>query len=513
MVSARIHGDGAGKAKAWLRRLAGWLVALLAGVALLVGYLARDHTPPATRADLAEARARARLAACLIGQPPGPTAAPLLRATQIASHDDPAWPKRCIPYAKELERLDESPTSSPSTALANDDPFEVLDVSVSHAIETANNDLDFAAVTRDVPRPRPAPVLPEPGTLHEDSVDQSTGDPDLQLRFDDDAVCQLAAKDGGLEPIARCSFVADRLGFGDRRRHVELVPSTGGAPPLAFAAWREIAGWSDGRPVVAGKLESTWRTGDRTFALAAAPRPSLLVHDANGTRTLALDRPRTVAGARLFAGHLVWHERGTLYARALGESLGPVVTIGKGDAPSRSTCVAGDTAALILRDDRHLALRVGERWAVVGPISAEGRLHCLAGRAVIAHVETSRRDNAVITRTDCTLAGCTDARVELAARSEAAVAVPVGDETLVAWAHDAIWMVRGPLAALPTAKRVPVVNGFGVSARYVPYSRLVQRMHAYVRGESVVLLLASAGEPFAVHVRGDKLEAVRVVYD
>ena len=506
MVKARIHGDRAGTVRAWLRRLGGWLVAALCGLALLVWYVAREHPETAERSSRdAELRAEARLAACLIGSRPGPDADQLLRATAIAAHADPTWPKRCVPYARELEKIGDR-YQNVSTALERDRHAVFATGDVASAISTRNTRIDFERITRDVPRPPPAPALPQPGLLHGEWLDEATGDPDLQLRLEEVA-CQLAAVDGGLEPVARCSFVVDRLA----PRSLELVAATGGGPPLAFSRGREVAEWSDGRSLITADVVRPWRAGTHVFAIAPHPRPTLWIHDGTATRTIAIDRPRTLGDAFNIGGNLVWRERGGLYARSLGETLGAVVEIAKGAfEPRRRGCAAANVAALVVRSENtHLALRIGERWALVGPIADDHALHCTNTGAVLTHVA-----DGVVERTDCTLAGCTSAKIELPAAkpSELAIAVPVGEETAVIWVYDAVWMVRGRLAELAAAKRVPLFNGYGGSAPYTPNSELVQRLRGHARGASLVLILGSL-EPRAIHVRGDRVEPVRVVFD
>ena len=510
MVKARVHGDCAGTAGAWVRRLAGWLVAALCGIALLVWYVTHDFPAPKDGAEKqAERRARARLSACLIGLPPGHNADAHLRATAIAAHDDATWPKRCVPYARELEQATRRYAAHLSSELQRDDRASLPSHDVATAISAASTGIDFERVTRDVPRPPPAPLLPEPGLLHGEWVDETTGDPDLQLRFEDVA-CQLAAVDGGLEPVARCSFVVDRLARS--LRSLALVPATGGAPPLVLVRGDEIAGWRDGTPLITADVLRSWRDGTRVLAVTAGPRPTLWLHDGTAARAIAIDRPRTLTDASVAGGHLVWRERGGLFARALGDTLGPVVEVAK-DAhdPTNRSCATAGVTALVVRtaDGSHLALRIGERWAVVGPIAQRHALHCTSHSAVLTHVE-----DGVVERTDCTLAGCTSAKIALPAakRSALAIAVPLGDETAVVWVYDAVWMVRGRLADLPAAKRMPLFNGYGGSAPYTANSELVQRLQGHARGESLVVILGSI-EPRAIHVRGDRVEPVRVVLD
>jgi hypothetical protein len=495
-----------------MRRFGGFLIIVAVGASLIAWYVLRDHPDADALRDQAKARTRARFVACLIGQPASDRSNQRLRAVMLASHDDPTWPKRCIPYAKAAEKA----TGEKSSAV----PFldgtkreEVFETQVTSLLYPRSDKVDFAAVTRDVPRPKEPTHATDLGHLHTSFVDDAVGDTDLTAILGREVACRFAPKDGGLEPIARCSFLAD----GVRVRRPIIVKGSG---EVLVHDYKSVFSWRTGARLMERPLAiSPARSGDTILGLAEGKRATLLVQEGGKLRELALDRPANPRGELTLASdQLVWLERGHVFARALLPVPGPVTDLGVApDGIIRRSCAANGTVAVILEvdntNDWQLALRVGDRWKLVGPIPVtdRSRLECQKDRAVVM---TIAQDGATltITRADCTLEGCKPASVELARQAKVIDVVPDGDEVVLVWAHDAVWMARGRLADLAGAKRIALYDGIGTLDHYIANSKLVQGIRVFVRGASTIVLLQSSGT-LAVHARDGRVERVRPIYE
>lgn len=492
-----------------MRRYAGFLIIVALGASLIAWYVLRTHRDPRDVKRETEARLRARFAACMLGQPANERYDRRLRAVMVASHDDPTWPKRCIPYGNAaLKATGENGTVEPYLSSGN-----LFDPVVTTLLSPRSVDVDFAAATREVPRPREPTMPTDLPRLHASFVEEATGETDLAVMLGREVACRFAPKDGGLEPIARCSFVADGV---RRDRRPELVKGSG---EILLHDYRTVTSWRTGTKLLERPLEvKPTRSGNTLLAIAQSKRPTLVVLDGGAPRDVALDRPATTTGEVALAGdQLVWYERGHVFARALLPAVGPVVDLGPAPAGIiRQSCTASSTVAAVLdvdgKEQWQLALRVGDRWTLSAPIPVtnRSRLHCQADRAVVMTVD--HEEALTVQRVDCTPAGCTPASVEMRTRAGEVAAVPDGNDVVLVWAHEAVWMVRAPLVELPKAKRIALSEGYAPSVRFIPNSPLVQGLAAYVRGVSTIVLLQSSGT-LAVHVRDGRVEPVRAIYE
>lgn len=503
---------------AWLRRNA--VVVVLGAIAagLVTWMFTRASAQPH---DVSIARAR--LSACLLGEPvthtdPGQAK---LRTFELAGAPD--WPQRCAPYATALEhalsRPDHEHDAAASTALAKGDPFDFSVASLLRA------DLDepiasLAEAAHDVPRPPAPPPFARdvPGIIANADSPIELGDPDLALMFRDQLHCRLAAHAAGLEPVAHCSYVAD------------AVANT---PP-----WSPILAAGDLDALTDDGLYSL-ATGARLVAARSAARASSVagtrfVWPADATRTSVIRRSpdgatntlrlphKLDASATLVRDQLLWTENERVVGVSLaGAAAGHVYEVAKAaHLPEAETCATDDVAGVLLvagENEYRVAAFINGAWRVSDP-GPRYRLLC-AGGAVIG-LSTGLEGGALaIDRVDCNATGCVATKGTVDHIPEPYAVGAIGSDTIVVWIGKLVHGVSGPLAQLSTAKPFLIYDGHNadhifdedVSKGRRP-SELVQGIDVIGRGASAIVVLHGDTVKL-VHVREGKAERVNVVFD
>lgn len=491
-------------------------------IVLLVWYLARSYGDHRNLGRLAYARAR--LAACLVGEPVDRHGADQTRLRAIQLAGAPDWPKRCATYAADVETALGSTRSSvaePGPAVLEAGKlfeFYHLESRVAELLTPGEDEPtpDWAQATRGVPLPpTPVTLATEVGVVARSDYDvQDTGEHDLVLQFREEATCRFAASAGGLEPIARCSYPADALALtsGDWR----LADSDAGADYViasdgvrAFATGERVlaSSWRADASVVNGAIYA-WPT-DAKLTTVARRAP-------DGKQSLL--RVPVPSEGQLLRDQLIWHSgKRVVAASVAGDKLGPVVEVAKLDvAPVTGGCFTSGIVAVQLEvaDDQYrLATFANDTWRV-GEVGPRYALKCEGGKVVGLH--TSRDDtNVKIDRIDCSSTGCATTTATVAGIDELYAVTAIGDATMLVWADTAIRAVTGPLAQLPTQKSVPLFDGFApdhMNEKQVDSAMLVQGLHAFGRGSSAIVLFGGDGVG-AIHVRDNKPERVQVVFE
>ncbi|MEO8844614.1 MAG: hypothetical protein ABI591_23940 [Kofleriaceae bacterium] len=447
-----------------------------------------------------------------------------LRAIQLAGAAD--WPKRCAPYAAAVEgalrheggsRHDEG-----SRQLADGKLFEHLSIdSDVEALLTPAADeriVALADVARDVPAP-PAPTL-----LAHDVVTVASrasqltelGDHDLALVLSEQVACRFAARDGGLDPVAHCSYPADA--FAQPRRwslvrtttaELQVVADDGirafATGELVLATTTPTAQASD----VAGSLFVWPRDATRTSVLRRAPTGATTIlplpHKLDGSATVVRDQ-------------LLWTEHGRVVGVDLsGPKVGPIYVVAKAaHLPEPVTCATTEIAAALVvsgDDTYRVAVLANGAWQ----LSATGPrydLHC-SGATVTGLTAEARSSGLEIARLDCTAAGCTPSTARIGHIAGPFAVAPIGSATIVVWVDDLVRGISGPLSGLATAKPFAIYDGSRfeqLSRRQTSATELIQGVDVVGRGASAIVVLHGDGVRL-VHVRDGKPERVDVVFD
>lgn len=507
---------------AWLRRNA--IVVALAAIAAGIATWAFTRTEPSSGSAAGVAKARARLSACLLDEPVSRTGpdVPRLRAIQLAGAPD--WPKRCAPYGAAVEHAlphtGGGRTDAASTDLLGGHLFKYL--SLERDIETllhpAEDEpiLALADVARDVPRPPAAPVIPREVASVTTSASAllGIGDPDLGLLIGNDLVCRFAARAGGLEPVAHCTFSADSLAY----ERTMPVPSTRVAD-LQLIAKDGIHAFASGERVIAATgAQQASNVGGRLFVWPAdATRTSVLRRDPDGTTTSLRLPHRIDETATLVGTQLLWYERDRVVGVSLdGRRVGPVYEVAKrSHLPVADVCASDDVAGALLVDEperyRVAAFSKGA-WRVSEP-GPRYTLSCAGGTVTGLSADT-RSVGLDVDRIDCGAAGCTSTHAEIPQVRSPFSVTASGADTIVVWVDDLVRGVRGPLSQLPSAKPFLIFDGssssdFGDDTLARP---LVQHVDVFGRGSSALVVLHS-DRLLLVHVRDGKPERVAVDFD
>jgi len=508
----------------WLRRNA--VIVVLAAVAAGIATWAFTRKPPELASQRAIATARARLSACLIGQPVSRESidGQRLRAIQLAHVED--WPKRCGPYAEEVERAlphhGGVATDDGSRALYGGHVFANYNVNhdVSSLLSPDDDEpiLALADVARDVPPP-PAPVL-LPREVVEVARRSSTpidvGEHDLGIVMPDEVACRFAARDGGLEPLAHCSYAADAL-MSERRW--ARVPSTS-ATDLALLAADGIRAFATGDRLAAGTRNSqAWEVAGTLYVFPAdATRTSVLRRDASGATTTLrlphhLDESATMVGTQL-----LWTE----HDRVVGVSLdaakpSSMYEVAKGvHLPEAAPCATADIAAALLvdKDDQaRVAVFSKGSWRVTEP-GPHYQLSC-TGATVTGLDADKRSTELAIERIDCNADRCTHSAGKMPSVTGAYAVAAAGSDTIVVWVGATVVGVEGPIASLATAKPFVIFDGStyeNLEAKEFSSSELVQHVDVFARGASMIVVVSGDGLEL-VHVRDGKPERVAVTFD
>ena len=510
----------------WWRRNA-VLVVLVAGALGLVVWYVCSWSLDSDLPRRGIAVARARLAACLTGiavdhERP---ATSRLRAIQLDATDD--WPKRCAPYAVELERLLATPahpsSNGASLALDRGKLFDLYSVqSDLSSLLTAVADEPIVPIgeqTRDVRPPPPPMTLPDELPAVASQLDPLVilGDQDLSLVIGDQIACRFVAHDGGLEATAHCRYPGDALVLG--RFGARYLRASSGSD-LAVVSGGLVRSFETGEPIL-GASSVVLAQEFAGSMLGWDPSHNAVVRrDPNGTLT-TLKLPHPLGGRAVLVGdQLVWEEHKHVVARdAAGSKLGPVteVTTHDGSPMWSRVCSTSQVTAVLLEedDDRfRIAVRASGAWTVSDP-GPPYRLTC-AGE-VVSGVATSEVNatSVRIDRVDCTRGHCTGGTVTVSGTGKAVAAAAIGDATIVVWIDDVVRAVTGPLAQLATLPSFPIYDGLNyvrLHDKQTGRQELLDTIDVVGRGASAIVLLHGDGVKL-LHVRGRKAERVNIVYD
>jgi hypothetical protein len=514
------------------------LVPIVLGVASLawvIGYVVRLGSTE--RKDDSIARARAELAACLLGPPFEPwMVEDRLRRIDIAVASDaaePDWPMRCSDHAAALERLFETPedpllgNATASARLRRGRLYEDLRVAreIIELLRPAPGEPEVDVPAAAVPAPAPADLVTEPTSWPQGPSRASGGTADLALLMQR-AVCRFGVTPTGLEPVARCTYFPDTLARDAQVYGIVAGPSR---DPILLARGTPIS-LATGEPMMASAqaLQSFSVLEDRT--LAALASDALVVGDPDGAeRRLSLDRPRgePAETAVLVGDHLMWTEAGALFARSVVKGgFGPVVEVGRPPVASvpftgpdgycahdgvLGAWIESEPDATRRGAEYRIVARVEDSWVFSDPV--RGRLDCLADAVVVTR---TRHDDSgsTITRTECASTGCRTTEIGLPEVTERSEAAPIGDFTVLVWVDDLVRARIAPFSELPHASTIALFDGYRDHRYYEFHGQsIVRRLALHVRGDSAIVEL-HADDTVGVHLDADgSVQPVRVVYE
>lgn len=510
---------------AWLRRNV--IAIVLAAIAAGIATRAFTRAPAHSRETRDLSIARARLSACLLGEPVSRIGPDIVRLRAIQLAGASGWPKRCTPYAAAVERAlphDEGRSGDDgSRALDRGELFQNYSIE-SHLDEllTPASDEPIAAladVARDVPLPPPPLVLPHevPAVASRAEPLIDLGDRDLTLVLGDQIACRFAASAGGLEPVAHCSYPADAL--ADAQNQWSVVRATAAAD-LQVVTNDGVRAFTTGDRIVAtaAAVQASNLAGTLFVWPADATRASVLRRDPSGATTILRLPHKLDESATLVRDQLLWTEHERVVGVSLaGPTVGTVYEVAKAaHLPRPVTCATDEIAAalVVVGDDQYrVAVLANGTWRLsdTGP---RYDLHC-SGKAVTGLSTDARSYGIDIDRIDCDATSCTPSKATLEHISGPHAVAAIGKDTIVVWVDDLVRGVRGPLAALTSVKPFAIYDG----ARYeqldhqqVSATELVQGVDVVGRGASAIVVLHGDGIRL-VHVRDGKPERVSLVFD
>lgn len=511
----------------WPRRNAGLLIVAAIGVVALAIYATRGYgAKSSTNSELA--RARARLAACLLGEPvvDEPDALRFRRIQLAASASGGDWPKRCATYARAVEAFapNRGGVSSSTAASSAIEKGAVLDLlSLNRDVASALRPLvdeprvDWTAATRDVPRP-PAPLEldHDPASVADNTSRLAVvGASDLGIVIAGNVLCSFAARGDGVEPVARCSFAASSVAALEGTPHRTITVDRPG--DLLARVPKGIRYFTRGDVVLAGPGDFTTATLFEGTLLAwpgdKAGRTVMRRDAAGVVSSIALGGP--IANAAIVRDVIVWEAGDRVLARSLANGkAGPIVEVARDAEPSFDHCFTRDVVGISLYSEqgRRAAVFANGTWRVSEPEPSLA-LQCHGSTVTSISLEETS-GTAQLRRLDCTAAGCTTASAELSGVTEDVAAAALGDKIAVVWANDGVYAVVAPASQLASAKPRMIFDGFTGSNQYkFQAQELVHSVHVVGRGTSAIVLLG--GERLrALHLRSDgSVERVRVIYD